>query len=70
MLLLTGPPGCGKTATLHALSRDMGFTVVEWVNPESEGRGRGVQEEGERGSSCNVAIVTSGQGVKLAKQEK
>ncbi len=33
MLLLTGPPGCGKTATIHALSRDMQFSVLEWMNP-------------------------------------
>ena len=46
MLLLTGPPGCGKTATLQALAGDMGFSVLEWVNPitntggpTNEGRG-------------------------------
>ena len=36
MLLLTGPPGCGKTATLHALAKDMAFSIVEWVNPNTD----------------------------------
>ena len=33
MLLLTGPPGCGKTATLCTLARNMGCAILEWVNP-------------------------------------
>ena len=33
MCLLTGPAGCGKTATIRALSRDMEFEVLEWTNP-------------------------------------
>ena len=37
MLLLTGPPGCGKTACLHVLSKEMGFSILEWVNPDLEG---------------------------------
>lgn len=35
MLLLTGPPGCGKTATLQILARDLGLQVQEWTNPLS-----------------------------------
>ncbi|KAM3655252.1 cell cycle checkpoint protein RAD17 [Ammospiza maritima maritima] len=35
VLLLTGPPGCGKTATLHILARDLGLQVQEWTNPLS-----------------------------------
>ena len=37
MLLLSGPPGCGKTATIHALAEDMDFSILEWVNPSTEG---------------------------------
>ena len=33
MCLLTGPAGCGKTATIRALSQDMNFEVLEWTNP-------------------------------------
>lgn len=35
MCLLTGPAGCGKTATIRALSHDMKFEVLEWTNPMS-----------------------------------
>ncbi|XP_034379177.1 cell cycle checkpoint protein RAD17 [Arvicanthis niloticus] len=33
ILLLTGPPGCGKTATIKLLSKELGIQVQEWVNP-------------------------------------
>ncbi|NXS19154.1 RAD17 protein, partial [Mystacornis crossleyi] len=35
VLLLTGPPGCGKTATLQILAKDLGLQVQEWTNPFS-----------------------------------
>ncbi|NXR20001.1 RAD17 protein, partial [Cinclus mexicanus] len=35
VLLLTGPPGCGKTATLQILAEDLGLQVQEWTNPLS-----------------------------------
>ncbi|NWW71158.1 RAD17 protein, partial [Climacteris rufus] len=35
ILLLTGPPGCGKTATLQVLAKDLGLQVQEWTNPLS-----------------------------------
>ncbi|XP_029430150.1 cell cycle checkpoint protein RAD17 [Rhinatrema bivittatum] len=33
LLLLTGPPGCGKTATVQVLAKDLGLQVQEWTNP-------------------------------------
>ena len=33
MLLLTGPPGCGKAATVHVLAKEMKLFVKEWINP-------------------------------------
>uniref|UniRef100_A0A8D0G356 Cell cycle checkpoint protein RAD17 n=1 Tax=Sphenodon punctatus TaxID=8508 RepID=A0A8D0G356_SPHPU len=35
ILLLTGPPGCGKTATIQILVKDLGIQVQEWTNPVS-----------------------------------
>ncbi|NXC20104.1 RAD17 protein, partial [Corythaeola cristata] len=35
VLLLTGPPGCGKTATIQILAKDLGVQVQEWTNPLS-----------------------------------
>ncbi|KAM6303884.1 cell cycle checkpoint protein RAD17-like isoform 2-T2 [Podargus strigoides] len=35
VLLLTGPPGCGKTATVQILARDLSVQVQEWTNPMS-----------------------------------
>ncbi|KAM8793538.1 cell cycle checkpoint protein RAD17-like [Eudromia elegans] len=33
ILLLTGPAGCGKTATMQILVKDLGIQVQEWTNP-------------------------------------
>lgn len=33
ILLITGPPGCGKTTTIKVLSKEHGIQVQEWVNP-------------------------------------
>ncbi|NXH21712.1 RAD17 protein, partial [Bucco capensis] len=35
VLLLTGPPGCGKTTTIQILAKDLGIQVQEWTNPIS-----------------------------------
>ncbi|XP_066098011.1 cell cycle checkpoint protein RAD17 isoform X1 [Saccopteryx bilineata] len=35
ILLITGPPGCGKTATIKILSKEHGIQVQEWINPVS-----------------------------------
>uniref|UniRef100_A0A0P6IXY2 Cell cycle checkpoint protein RAD17 n=1 Tax=Heterocephalus glaber TaxID=10181 RepID=A0A0P6IXY2_HETGA len=33
ILLITGPPGCGKTTTIKILSKEHGIEVQEWINP-------------------------------------
>eukprot|EP00124_Ichthyophonus_hoferi_P002307 Ihof_evm10s151 gene=Ihof_evmTU10s151 len=33
IVVLTGPPGAGKTATVHCLGVELGVEVVEYVNP-------------------------------------
>eukprot|EP00057_Strongylocentrotus_purpuratus_P032272 XP_787106.3 PREDICTED: cell cycle checkpoint protein RAD17 isoform X1 [Strongylocentrotus purpuratus] len=36
LLLLTGPAGAGKTATLSVLAKELGLEVQEWSNPITE----------------------------------
>lgn len=33
VLLLTGPPGSGKTATVRLIAKDLNFDVSEWIVP-------------------------------------
>lgn len=33
--MLTGPPGCGKSATVEILAKDLGIQIQEWINPVS-----------------------------------
>ncbi|XP_056142780.1 cell cycle checkpoint protein RAD17 isoform X2 [Lampris incognitus] len=35
VLLLTGPPGCGKSATVQVLARELSFGLQEWTNPST-----------------------------------
>ena len=41
VLLLTGPPGSGKTATLRVLAKELGVEIQEWVNPSVQSNGNG-----------------------------
>lgn len=36
ILLLTGPAGVGKTATMHVLASELGFELQEWINPVAD----------------------------------
>ena len=36
ILLLTGPCGAGKTATVQVLAEEMSIEIQEWINPISE----------------------------------
>lgn len=36
MLILSGPAGAGKTATVQVLARELGYGVLEWHNPMSD----------------------------------
>ncbi|EDV92746.1 cell cycle checkpoint protein RAD17 [Drosophila grimshawi] len=31
--LLTGPAGCGKTAAVRVLTKELGYALQEWINP-------------------------------------
>ncbi|KAI0317547.1 Rad17 cell cycle checkpoint protein-domain-containing protein [Amylostereum chailletii] len=37
LLVLTGPAGCGKTATLRVLAREMDFSIMEWGSAPATG---------------------------------
>lgn len=36
LLLLTGPAGAGKTATVHVLASELGLELQEWINPVTD----------------------------------
>lgn len=36
MLVVSGPPGSGKSATLRVLARELGFELCEWVEARSQ----------------------------------
>ena len=40
ILLISGPPGCGKTATIKTLSNELCCAIQEWSNPTSVTDGR------------------------------
>ncbi|KAA8914975.1 Rad17 cell cycle checkpoint protein-domain-containing protein [Sphaerosporella brunnea] len=46
ILVLTGPAGVGKTATVNALAKELGVEILEWRNPTSFVGGREYGEEG------------------------
>lgn len=54
VLVLRGPPGCGKAATLHGLCGDIGFEVLEWKPSLARRPG----QDGEEGRvSLSVAFL-------------
>jgi cell cycle checkpoint protein len=47
ILVLTGPAGAGKTATINVLAKEMGVEILEWRNPSSSPGG---EDDGEGGA--------------------
>lgn len=45
LLLLTGPAGCGKTATLKVLAREAGIHIQEWINTTTSTFSKGFNEQ-------------------------
>jgi cell cycle checkpoint protein len=38
LLILSGPAGAGKSTTVQSLAENLGFEIVEWINPVDENR--------------------------------
>ncbi|XP_072028726.1 cell cycle checkpoint protein RAD17-like [Amphiura filiformis] len=55
VLLLTGPTGAGKTATVQTLAKEMRIEVQEWVNPVTS-----VYNPDDRGTSWRDFIPVGG----------
>ena len=62
ILLLTGPAGIGKTATILAVAKKLGIEVEEWVNPVEQvnfGNVKGLLEEDSHFLPNDVVAYTS-----------
>lgn len=46
LLVIQGPAGAGKTATIEVLSKELNFELLEWRNPQSVTGGEEYGEEG------------------------
>lgn len=56
VLLLTGPPGSGKTATLRLIAKELDFDVSEWITPLDIDLNRNNEQEND-----NVNTYTENQ---------
>ncbi|KAK6641709.1 hypothetical protein RUM44_013424 [Polyplax serrata] len=58
ILLITGPPGSGKTVTLKLVADEKGFSVMEWITPVSKAVPSNFVEE--YGGDKNIFDVSEG----------
>ncbi|KAB7501984.1 ATPase family AAA domain-containing protein 5 [Armadillidium nasatum] len=60
-ILISGPPGIGKTAAVYALAQDLGYKVLE-INASSSRQGKQLMSQlSEATQSHNVTTVSSSQ---------
>lgn len=52
MLILTGPTGSGKTATLRMLAREMDFEIVEYKDTTNTTQFSALSDEPSTCASC------------------
>jgi MoxR-like ATPase len=52
MVILKGPPGSGKTATVKVAAREMKFLLKEWITPINSNQ---MTEDFDGKNTCNIS---------------
>ncbi|ESP00515.1 hypothetical protein LOTGIDRAFT_157788 [Lottia gigantea] len=60
MLLMTGPAGAGKTATVKVLSEELNLELQEWSNPDQNSNQQFTLSSQDYWEQSRVDIITSG----------